>query len=169
VARSLDSQAGESQGREAAFAMMGPDDVFGELGLLDGEPRSADAIAIEPTGLLLNRDDFLRMLRQHPETAIALLGELSRRLRRDLEVLQDATFLDVPARIARVVLKLAEPQLDGSLSTPRTSQGNLAALALTTRETLNQVLRSLADQGLVHWGHGRVSILNKSGLERRIY
>jgi CRP-like cAMP-binding protein len=160
----------EQQGREAVIALMGPGEVFGELALLDGTPRSADAIAVEPTQLqLLGRDDFVRFLHAHPEVAIALLEELARRLRRDVEVLQDATFLDVPARLARVVLRLAERQPDDSLCTPSTTQSNLAAMALTTRETLNKWLGYFQDQNLLRWEHGRVRVLNREGLEKRIY
>ena len=160
----------ESQGREVAFALMGPHDVFGELALLDGEPRSADAVAVEPTELLLlSRDEFIQFIHAHPEIALALLADLGRRLRRDLQILQDATFLDVTARVARVVLNLAERQEDGSLCTPATTQSNLAALAMTTRETLNQSLHTLAQQDLLRWEGRRVRVLDQTGLRRRIY
>jgi CRP/FNR family transcriptional regulator, cyclic AMP receptor protein len=160
----------ESQGREVTYTVMCPGDVFGELALLDGEPRSSDAIALEPSVLLLlGRDDFLRFLNKHPSAAITLLRDMGRRLRRDLQVIQDATFLDVAARVASVILRLAVPQADGSLCTPPITQSNLASMALTTRETLNQCLRSLAEQGLIRWDKDRVRILNKDLLERRVY
>jgi CRP-like cAMP-binding protein len=160
----------ESQGREVAFALMGPHDVFGELALLDGEPRSADAVAVEPTELLLlGRDDFLQFLRTHPDMALALLADLGRRLRRDLQTLQDATFLDVTARVAQVVLGMAERQEDGSFCTPATTQSNLAALALTTRETANQSLHALAEQDLLRWEGKRVRVLDQARLRQRVY
>jgi CRP/FNR family transcriptional regulator, cyclic AMP receptor protein len=157
-------------GREVALDHLGPGDVFGELALLDGEPRSADAIAVDPTRLLLlSRDDFRAFLTSHPEVAVDLLADLSRRLRRDAQLIQDAAFLDVPARLARVVLRLAEPGADGVLCTPPMSQADLASLALTTRETLNKFLGILTDQGLLRWESGRVVVLDKEGLQRRIY
>ena len=71
-------------GREVALDHLGRGDVFGDLALLDGEPRSADAIAVEPTRLLLlSRDDFRAFLTSHPAAAIDLLADMSRRLRRD--------------------------------------------------------------------------------------
>jgi CRP-like cAMP-binding protein len=88
-------------GRERSLALLGPGDFFGELALLDGRPRSADAVATEPSRLLLlPRESFLQSLRSHPELAITLLGVLSERLRRDAQLLQDAAFLDVPGRLA---------------------------------------------------------------------
>src|SRR5580765_1437557 len=88
------------EGREIIIDLLGPGNVFGELALLDGEPRSADAVATEGTDLLLlQRQDFLQFLEEHPRLSIALLAELSRRLRRDTQLIQDAAFLDVPARL----------------------------------------------------------------------
>ena len=157
-------------GREVALDHLGPGDVFGELALLDGEPRSADAIAVEPTRLLLlGRDDFRAFLTSHPTAAIDLLADMSRRLGRDAQVIQDAAFLDVPARLARVALRLAEPGPDGSLRTPPMSQADLASLVLTTRVTLNKFLGVLTDQGLLRWSGGRLIVLDKDRLERRIY
>ncbi len=157
-------------GREVALDHLGRGDVFGDLALLDGEPRSADAIAVEPTRLLLlSRDDFRAFLTSHPAAAIDLLADMSRRLRRDAQIIQDAAFLDVPARLARVALRLAEPGPDGALCTPPMSQADLASLVLTTRATLNKFLGMLTDQGLLRWDSGRLVVLDKDGLQRRIY
>src|SRR4051794_32951898 len=69
-------------GREISFAYLHDGETFGELALLDGEPRSADAVATEPTQLLLlGRDDFVRFLHERPSVAVALLGDMSKRLR----------------------------------------------------------------------------------------
>ncbi|MGI9146384.1 MAG: Crp/Fnr family transcriptional regulator [Chloroflexota bacterium] len=164
------SLTSEFQGREISFAHLEPNDVFGELALLDGDPRSADAIAVEPTQLLLlARDDFLRFLHEHPPVAIALLADMSRRLRRDADIIEDAAFFDVPARLARVILKQAIAHPDGTLSTPKTTQRELAALAFTTRETLNKWLGIFADQALIRWENSRVLVLNKEGVRKRIY
>ncbi len=94
---------------------------------------------------------------------------MSRRLRRDAQIIQDAAFLDVPARLARVALRLAEPGPDGALCTPPMSQADLASLVLTTRATLNKFLGMLTDQGLLRWDSGRLVVLDKDGLQRRIY
>jgi CRP/FNR family transcriptional regulator, cyclic AMP receptor protein len=160
----------EERGREVALDYLGPGDVFGELALLDGEPRSADAVAVEPTRLLLlSRDDFRAFLTSHPAAAVDLLADMSRRMRRDAQVIQDAAFLDVPARLARVALRLAEPGPNGSLQTPLMSQADLASLVLTTRVTLNKFLGVLTDQGLLRWHSGRLIVLDKERLQRRIY
>jgi CRP/FNR family transcriptional regulator, cyclic AMP receptor protein len=157
-------------GREVILDLLGPGDVFGELALLDGEPRSADAVAVEPTFLLLlRRDAFLSVVRERPEVAIMLMGVLSRRLRRDAQLVQDAAFLDVPARLARAILRLAEADAAGILRTPPLTQTDLAAVAGTTRETLNKWLGIFAEQDFIRWEHSRVTVLQPDGLKRRIY
>jgi CRP-like cAMP-binding protein len=157
-----------ADGREVILDLLGPSDVFGELALLDGEPRSADAVALEPTTLLLlHRDAFLRFLHERPEVAITLLGVLSRRLRRDAQLIQDAAFLDVPSRLARTILRLAVADESGIRRTARLTQTDLAAAAGTTRETLNKWLGFFADQGLIRWQNSRVTVLQPEGLRRR--
>jgi CRP-like cAMP-binding protein len=159
-----------TEGREVILDMLGPGEVFGELALLDGEPRSADAVAVEASELLLlARDAFLRFLRDRPEVAINLLGVLSRRLRRDAQLVQDVAFLDVPGRLARTILRLASSDEGGMLRTPRLTQSDLAAAAGTTRETLNKFLGIFAEQGLIQWDNGRVTVLDSERLRRRIY
>jgi CRP-like cAMP-binding protein len=158
------------EGREVILDVLGPGEVFGELALLDGEPRSADAVALQQTELLLlQRDEFIRFLRAEPEVAITLLGVLSRRIRRDTLLVQDAAFLDVPGRLARVILRLAERGEDGHLCTPQLTQSDLAAAAGTTRETLNKFLGIFADQGLIQWRNSRVEVLDADRLQHRIY
>src|SRR5215207_3648382 len=78
-----------AEGREIIIDLLGPGDVFGELALLDGEPRSADAVATESSELLhLERDEFKRFVLQRPSLALELLAILSRRVRRDTQLLQ---------------------------------------------------------------------------------
>jgi CRP-like cAMP-binding protein len=159
-----------TSGREVIIDLLAPGDFFGELALLDGEPRSADAVATESTDLLLlQRQDFLQFLEEHPKLCIALLAELSRRLRRDTQLIQDAAFLDVPARIARVILRLAEPQGDAAVrATPRLNQTNLAGLVGTTRETLNKFLGMYQDDGWIRLDRGRIFVLNEDALKSRL-
>jgi len=156
-------------GRESILDLLGPADFFGELALMDGEPRSADAVVVEPSVLLLlGRTEFLRFLEQRSHVAIQLIGVLSRRLRRDAGLLHDVAFLDVPARLARAILRLAEPGPDGVVRTPRLTQTDLAGVAGTTRETLNKWLGFYEDEGLIRRETGRIAVLDPERLGRRI-
>src|SRR5215470_10301275 len=106
-------------GKELILRRLGPGEFHGELALLDDEPRSADAVATDSSVLLvLQRDAFRQFLADHPAVATKLLGTVSHYLRRNAELIQDATFLDVPARLARILLELAAGPGNNELPPP---------------------------------------------------
>jgi CRP/FNR family transcriptional regulator, cyclic AMP receptor protein len=163
-------------GKEIIIRRLGPGDFHGELALLDDEPRSADAIATEASVLLvLQRTDFRNFLAEHPGMATKLLGTVSHYLRRNADLIQDATFLDVPARLARILLELAaEPGATelpppGAVLRERMKQAELAALVGATRESINKWLGSFEKQGLISYDKGHITLLRPSGLKQRIY
>src|SRR6185503_16021417 len=107
-----------ADGKEITLAILGPGEFFGELALMDGEPRSSDAVTMEDCQfLLLERNEFMHFIDEHPSVAHRVIEVLSRRLRDNNELVQDAAFFDVAARLARVILRLAEsvgqPEADG--------------------------------------------------------
>jgi CRP-like cAMP-binding protein len=162
-------------GKELILRRLGPGDFHGELALLDDEPRSADAIATEPSVLLvLQRDAFRQFLAEHPAVATKLLSTVSNYLRRNAELIQDATFLDVPARLARILLELAGGT-DGALPPAgtvipdRLKQSELASLVGATRESINKWLGAFERQGLIRYEKGQIVLLRPAGLKQRIY
>jgi len=163
-------------GKELILRRLGPGDFHGELALMDDEPRSADAIATESSVLLvLQRDAFRQFLADHPSAAGKLLATMSQYLRRNAELIQDATFLDVPARLARILLELASTPGASELPPPgavipdRMKQGELAALVGATRESINKWLGAFERQGLIRYEKGQITLLRPSGLKQRIY
>jgi CRP-like cAMP-binding protein len=161
-----------TDGREVVINVYGPGEIFGELALLDGEPRSADAIAQDPSRVFwLQRDDFAAFLDSHPRAAMTMLASLSRRLRHTTRVVQDATFRDVPARLARVLLDLAtrsgQPTPQGVRIESRLTQGELAAMVGASRETVNRALRGFEQRGLIGWDTNRVMIAQPDQLRAR--
>src|SRR5262249_57310507 len=89
---------GES-GREVTLSLLRSGDSCGEMSLFDQAPRSAHCLAIEPTTLLvLSRDDMMRHMQAHPRTAMNLLGEMARRLRRADETIAQLALCDVNER-----------------------------------------------------------------------
>jgi CRP-like cAMP-binding protein len=161
-----------TDGREVVINVYGPGEIFGEFAVLDGEPRSADAIAQEASRVYwLQRDDFEAFLNNHPRAAMTMLASLSRRLRHTTRVVQDATFRDVPARLARVLLDLAarngqavEP---GIRIESRLTQGELAAMVGASRETVNRALRGFEQRGLIRWEANRILIAQPEQLRAR--
>jgi CRP/FNR family transcriptional regulator, cyclic AMP receptor protein len=157
------------EGKERVLSILGPHDFFGELALLDGEPRSADAVAQEACQLwLLQRADFLRYLETQPQVATKLLAVLSRRLRQTNQVVEEAAFLDVPARLARRLLELAgdqgQPGAGGSVIATHLTQTELAGMIGATRESVNKWLSYYEHQGLIHCQRGQIMVLRPQGL-----
>ena len=159
-------QRTSSAGKEVILAILGPGDFFGELALLDGEPRSADAMVKEDCAMLvLERDDFLAFLDKQPGVATKLLAALSRRLRRTDQLVQDAAFLDVPARLARALLQLSEsPESATGLT-----QSELAAMVGASRESVNRWLQFYRRRGLIDSATGSIRVLQPDELRRHIY
>jgi len=145
---------GASGGEVILSIFKSPGDFFGELSLLDGEPRSATLVADVPSRLLvLSRDAFQRHLRRHPATALRVLTEVSRRLRRADEVIGNLALLDVFARVAGKLRELAladgEETPEGYLVRDRPTQAEMAAMIGTSRETVSRALSELARAGHV--------------------
>lgn len=164
---------GSSEGKEVVLSLLGPGEFFGDLALLDGEPRSADAVATGPTqALVLSREDFLRLLRESPSVAVNVLAALSRRLRRTDRLVHDAAFSDVRTRVTRLLVELAEtrgePVPGGVAIGPRLTQGDLASMVGATRESINKCLRYYVAQGLVRLERGRVVLTNVERLRAQI-
>jgi CRP-like cAMP-binding protein len=166
------------QGKELLFAVRGPGEFFGDMALLDGAPRSADAIAAEDCRLLfLSREDFVRFIEAQPGAALRLLAVLSRRLRRGMRQQQDATLLDVAARVSSALLQLADeegqpaPAGDGPwavvVAAPLT-QAELAALVGVTRESVNKWLQYYRRRGWLRWEPGRLTLLRPDELRKRL-
>jgi CRP/FNR family transcriptional regulator, cyclic AMP receptor protein len=160
-------------GREVILAILGPGASFGELSLLDGGPRSADAIARVDCKLgMLDREHLIRFLADHPTATSSLLSIMAGRLRRTTDQLHDAVFFDIPARLAKVLLQFTEAKSqspDGVLNAPKLNQEELARLVGGTRESINKCLGVYARQGLIRRRRGMVTVLKPEELRKRIY
>jgi CRP-like cAMP-binding protein len=150
-----------AEGRERTLAIFHPDDVLGEIALLDGKPRTADAIARSDGRLLVfERRDLLPVLRGTPEMTLALLELLCARLRRTSDQVEEQSFLDLPARLARALLRLADGQAEVAAT-----QRDLAELVGATRESVNRRLRAWEDDGLLRLGKGTATVLDEAALK----
>ena len=153
-------------GREVIFSLLGPGKVFGELSLLDGKPRSANAVALKDSEVLtLRRADFLQLVIENPRVAALLLAELASRLRRTDEKIEGLALLDVTSRISQTLLQLAEDHgieaAEGVLIESRPTHQQLANMAGTTRETVSRVISRLEEQGYLTCQGRRVLILRE--------
>lgn len=156
-------------GREATLATLIRGDSLGELALLDGEPRSATAVAMEPTTTLrVARVDFRRWLLERPEIGVAMLETLGQRLRRTNDAVTDLSFLELPQRIAKRVLVLAE--MAGGANDGRevrVTQAALASMVGSSREAVNKHLKHFEAAGWVGLRRGVVIVLDAAALEQQ--
>jgi len=161
-------------GQELSVRVFRDGDFFGELALLDGQPRSASAEAMRPTTTLtLHRHAFREAVRTMPDIAVQVLEELSARLRGTNTYIEHLASHSAPQRVVRTLLDLADQHGVGEQGgTTRIdlylTQDDLASLAGTTRETVNRVLSGLREQGLIQIERARVSVLNLPQLEARL-
>ena len=151
-------------GREVILSVLGEGTFFGEMALLDDEPRSAHVIAMEDsTVLALRREDFRARLRNSPEVAIALLRELSRRLRRADDQIGSLVLLDVNGRVAELLVRLAEEE-GGDRITRKLTHATIAQMIGSSRETVSRTMRELQDRGLVAVTRQDITLTDRSGL-----
>ena len=159
-------------GRESLLAVLGPGEVFGELSLFDPGPRTATATAVTDTVVVgLGHGDLRPWLTGRPEVAEALLQALAQRLRRTNEALADLVFSDVPGRVAKQLLELADkfgqPGPDGVLVHHDLTQEELAQLVGASRETVNKALADFTQRGWIEVDQRQVMLLDMERLARR--
>lgn len=156
-------------GNESTMAVLGPGECFGELAILDGRPRSANAIANQPTKtLVVTRADFIHWLAVKPTSALLLLETLSLRLRSTNESFIDLAFFDLGHRLARRLLRLAEPKDETGRARPGSrigiTQSALASMLGVSRESVNKQLGVFSHKGWIESGRGLVEIRDPRAL-----
>ncbi len=161
-----------ADGRENLIAILGPGEMFGELSLFDPGPRTMTATAVAETQLMgLGNDSLTSLLSGRPEVAKALLAALAKRLRRTNEHLADLVFTDVPGRVAKALLDLANrfgrPVEEGIMVAHDLTQEELAQLVGASRETVNKALADFATRGWLKLEARAVLLLDVERLKRR--
>jgi len=144
---------GES-GKEITLSFFKKGDFFGEMSLLDDMPRSANVVTTEDSTLvILKREVFKRHLEENPTTAINVLAELSKRLRKADEIIGNLALLDVYGRVAHVLMDLAEKEgeqvEEGIKIHKRPTQQDIASMVSTSRETVSRALNEFQKRGLL--------------------
>lgn len=159
-----------AEGKEITLNVIRPGEVFGEIALLDGQPRSADATAVEETALLVvERRQFLPFLSRNQDLTLRLLAVLCHRLRQTSMALEQIALFDLPARLARVLLKLGT---DYGRATPngiridlKLSQRDLSNLVAASRESVNKQLGAWREEGVLSLDEGYIVLRSQAGLQ----
>jgi CRP-like cAMP-binding protein len=148
-------------GKDAVLNVLGKGDIFGEIALLDGNPCTADATAATDCELfIIERRDFLPLMRDEPDIALRIIEILCSKLRRTTAQAEEVMFLDLPSRLAKALMRLVDPDTAGSeerkVSTTQRDLGNMIGMS---RESINKRLRIWEDNKWVRLERNAVVIL----------
>jgi len=160
-----------ADGRQIILTRLGEGEIFGEIALLDGGERTADVVAAVDTELMtIDRRNFLPYLERHPPISIKLLVALCAKLRRTTEQVEDLALMDLAPRLAKRLLTLAgiagEPPLGAAKIESAPTQGELAAMMGTSRESINRQLSAWQRDGLLRLSPGSIVIEKAEALQR---
>jgi CRP/FNR family transcriptional regulator, cyclic AMP receptor protein len=148
------------KGKEVILADLRPGQLFGEIALLDGKPRSANATALTKCDLLvLERRNVIPFLERNPAACLQLMELLCARIRRSDERMADLAFFELPSRLAKVLLSYASEKMGAEVRLSL-SQTELAEMVGATRENVNRCLRDWHRRGIVKLKDGWTIILD---------
>ncbi len=158
-----------ADGKEVVLAVLHSGDVFGEIAMLDGKKRSADANALTACDLaVLHRRDVLAALKNNPAAWLGLVEVLCRRLRRTDQHLVELALLEVPGRVAKALLRAIDGERQSSTREGRDfrlSQRELGNMVGATRESVNKCLQEWQREGVISMRRGVITIADRAALE----
>lgn len=160
-----------AEGKEAILSILEPGQLIGEMSLLDGGHRSATVTAMDACRFMaIRRKDFLGFLEQRPSVALALLQALSLRLRATNDMVGNLSFLNLPARLARILLNLGQQYGkhtgEGIVIGLKLSQEELGNLVGVSRESVNRQVRVWVETGVLDYAHGILILKDSDALFR---
>jgi CRP-like cAMP-binding protein len=158
--------APSAEGKGAVFSLVSDGAIFGEIAVLDGLPRSADATALTDCEfMVIERRDFVALIRERAEFGIKLIEVLCRRLRHTTGQLEDVMFLDLPARLAKALMQEAKSAGVAGGKRIALTQRNLSEMIGMSRESTNKQLRAWEKRKLIELQRGGIVILAPRALE----
>jgi CRP/FNR family transcriptional regulator, cyclic AMP receptor protein len=152
-------------GRSAILNLIGPGEIFGEIALLDGRERTADATANTNCEVfMIDRRDFLPFVRSQPALAMKLIELLCERLRWTSDQVEEVILQDLPGRLASALIRLTGRHKTGGERTIAVTQQEISEMVGMTRESINKQLRSWAARNWVRLEHGAIVVLDPEAL-----
>jgi CRP/FNR family cyclic AMP-dependent transcriptional regulator len=152
----------DEEGREVILSILGPGDFFGEMGLIDGSPRSADVVAAESCEMLvISKADFRRCLQENFEVAFNIMKRLVERLREADRKIESLALMDVYGRVAKLLLEVSEVQAGRRVIPRRLTKQDIAKMIGASREMVSRVMKDLEASGYIHVDDGLI-VLDES-------
>jgi CRP/FNR family transcriptional regulator, cyclic AMP receptor protein len=158
-------------GHEAVLNIIKPGQVFGEIALLDGRARTADAVAITDCELMvIDRRDFIPFLHREPDVVLKLIEILCARIRRTSAQVEDVMYLSIPARLAKALLELSGGvEASAARDEVRIAQRELGNIVGMSRESTNKQLRAWARREWVRLERGSIAVVDAAALVKLIH
>ena len=154
---SLKVQVSDEDGREVILSMLGPGELFGEMGVLDDHPRSATVLAVDPSEVVvMGKADFKQCLVDNPDVSLFIMRNLTKRLRLADRNIESLALLDVYGRVARVLLEAAETVDGRQIVTHKLTKQDISKMIGASREMVSRVMRDLTAQGLIQEQDGQL-------------
>lgn len=153
----------DEEGREVILSIIGPGEFFGEMGVLDDNPRSATVETTSPCDLVvISKADFKRCLAENFDVALYIMRNLVKRLRTADRNIESLALMDVYGRVARLLLEMAEKDVNGLQVVKRKiSKQDIAKMVGASREMVSRVMKDLHLQGLIDESDGRIVLHDK--------
>ncbi len=153
---------GDEDGKEVTLSIQGQGEYFGELALMDGQPRSASVVTMEPSRFaIISKVDFQRCLVEHPEIAIQLIQALSKRIRILTENVRNMALLDVYGRVAHQLLGMATQQGETLVIEQKLTHQDIANLVGASREMVSRIMKDLIAGGYIGIKNKKITINHK--------
>ena len=158
----------DDEGHEVILSMMGSHDFFGEMGLLDDQPRSASVEALEPCEMLrLSKAGFVTCMKDNVDLAMRIIRNLVKRLRDADRKIESLALIDVYGRVARLLLDMAE-EVDGKWVVPHAPpKQEIARMIGASREMVSRVVKDLQEKGLIRAERRKILLLDRQSMTAR--
>lgn len=164
---SLKVQVSDEDGREVILSKLGPGELFGEMGVLDENPRSATVLAVEPSQVVvMGKADFKQCLADNPDVSLFIMRNLTKRLRMADRNIESLALLDVYGRVARLLLESAETVDGRKVVTHKLTKQDIGKMIGASREMVSRVMRDLTAQGLIEERDGQVILPDPAAFKR---
>jgi len=152
----------DEEGKEMILSIHRPGEYFGEMSLIDKEPRSATLITKEPTQLLIiHRKDFMKVFNSNPDMVYDLFRILLKRLRKSTDKVENFAFKDVYGRVANILNQFAKPVADEWVIEDKLTHSEIANMIGSSREMVSKILKELTDGGYISTDKKQITIHKK--------
>lgn len=163
----LKVQISDEEGREVILSMLGPGELFGEMGVLDDHPRSATVLAVESSEVVVvGKADFKQCLVENPDVSLFIMRNLTKRLRMADRNIESLALLDVYGRVARLLLEAAETVDGHKVVVRKLTKQDIAKMIGASREMVSRVMRDLTAQGLIQERNGQMILVDLVAFRR---